>query len=53
MGISRSSTIVVAWLMKEKNMSFEDSLQLVRSHRSTIRPNSGFVQQLLTLEKKE
>lgn len=49
MGISRSSTIVLAYLMLRKNLSAEESLRSVRQHRD-ISPNNGFLQQLCDLE---
>ncbi|EAR94721.1 tyrosine phosphatase (macronuclear) [Tetrahymena thermophila SB210] len=47
MGISRSSSIVIAYLMKEKGMDFLDTLNFVRSKRSCVSPNEGFVSQLI------
>jgi len=50
MGVSRSSSIVIAYLMIHRNMSFQTALELVRSKRSCVQPNPGFVKQLLQLE---
>ncbi|XP_071948466.1 uncharacterized protein [Antedon mediterranea] len=46
MGISRSSTIVAAYLMKNENISFDDALVSIRKARPQARPNFGFRQQL-------
>jgi protein-tyrosine phosphatase len=39
MGISRSSSLVIAFLMKEFGMSFNKARELVRSKREIICPN--------------
>ncbi|NXI56956.1 DS13B phosphatase, partial [Chloroceryle aenea] len=49
MGISRSATLVLAFLMICENMSLVDAIQTVRSHRG-ICPNSGFLKQLRDLD---
>lgn len=46
MGISRSSTIILAYLMKKKGMSFSQAYQYVLSRRNIIRPNDSFFKQL-------
>jgi len=46
LGVSRSSTIVVAYLMKTNQISLEDALTFLRSRRSCARPNIGFLMQL-------
>eukprot|EP00743_Colponemidia_sp_Colp-15_P007664 GILK01008294.1.p1 GENE.GILK01008294.1~~GILK01008294.1.p1 ORF type:complete len:290 (-),score=37.63 GILK01008294.1:85-912(-) len=45
-GVSRSVSIVVAYLMKYKRMVFEEALAFVRLRRPVAEPNSSFVQQL-------
>ncbi|KAM0948822.1 putative phosphoric monoester hydrolase [Dioscorea sansibarensis] len=50
-GISRSATIVVAYLMKEHRMPLSQALELVRSKRPQICPNFGFRKQLEDFEK--
>ena len=42
MGMSRSATVVVSYLMKTLRMSFEDAIALVRQHRN-VAPNDGYV----------
>ncbi|KAK4821423.1 hypothetical protein QYF61_019701 [Mycteria americana] len=49
MGISRSATLVLAFLMICEDMSLTDAIQTVRSHRG-ICPNSGFLKQLRELD---
>lgn len=49
-GISRSATILCAYLMKYSNMTLEQSLQSIRDVRSIISPNPYF---LLNLKKYE
>jgi len=51
MGISRSSALVIAYLMKAQGMSFDEAKEFVKSQRSCIRPNPGFSKQLLDFEK--
>lgn len=41
-GISRSATIVIAYLMSEKQMSLPDAFKLVKSKRIVAFPNPGF-----------
>nr|XP_009669645.1 PREDICTED: dual specificity protein phosphatase 13 isoform B-like [Struthio camelus australis] len=49
MGISRSATLVLAFLMICEEMSLADAIRTVRSHRG-ICPNSGFLKQLWELD---
>ncbi|XP_076358322.1 dual specificity protein phosphatase 3-like [Tachypleus tridentatus] len=51
MGVSRSSTITIAYLMMRKGMTAEESLRTVRNIRD-VRPNVGFLHQLVELETK-
>ena len=51
-GVSRSATIVIAYLMKTCNMNFEQSLSFVKLQRSVIDPNNGFRRQLMQFEKR-
>ena len=52
MGVSRSVSIVIAYLMRAKNMSYNDALTLVKKERSIASPNHGFVKQLMQYEKE-
>ena len=51
-GASRSPTIVIAYLMAKKGMSYETALAPVHERRSVVWPNVGFVQQLKGLERR-
>lgn len=48
-GVSRSSTIVIAYLIKN-GMRFNDALLLVKNKRPRISPNIGFLKQLKEFE---
>lgn len=45
-GVSRSTTIVVAYLMTVTNYGWEECLSAVKAVRSFVGPNYGFQQQL-------
>ena len=51
-GISRSSSMVWAYLMKSNGWKFKKALNFVVSKRKFACPNSGFQQQLLEFEKE-
>ena len=51
MGISRSPSIVIAYLMYKNKMSYEEAYDFVKNKRNVINPNSGFREQLKKLEK--
>lgn len=46
-GVSRSTTIVCAYLMQEHGMSFLEALRHVKKTRYFVNPNDGFRKQLL------
>uniref|UniRef100_A0A665TVF5 Dual specificity protein phosphatase n=1 Tax=Echeneis naucrates TaxID=173247 RepID=A0A665TVF5_ECHNA len=50
MGVSRSATLVLAFLMIAEGLTLKEAVAAVRSHRD-ICPNSGFLQQLRSLDK--
>ena len=50
-GISRSSTIVIAYIMYKYNISFKQSYLFVKEGRNIIHPNVGFVCQLVLFEE--
>lgn len=52
LGVSRSTSLVLAYLMKYKNMSLKNAFDFVASRRPCVRPNPGFWRQLLDYEKK-
>ncbi|XP_053720800.1 dual specificity phosphatase 29-like [Synchiropus splendidus] len=51
MGLSRSSTLVLAYLMIHQNMTLVDAIKAVSANRN-ISPNHGFLEQLRELDKQ-
>jgi len=51
-GISRSATIVIAYIMRKQNKKMGESLKFVQSKRSCVSPNLGFCGQLLKYENE-
>lgn len=51
MGLSRSSTLVLAYLMIHEHMTLADAIKAVSANRN-ISPNEGFLEQLRNLDKK-
>ncbi|XP_070622687.1 LOW QUALITY PROTEIN: dual specificity protein phosphatase 10-like [Erythrolamprus reginae] len=49
-GVSRSATIVIAYLMKHTLMTMGDAYKYVKSRRPVISPNLNFMGQLLQFE---
>ena len=49
-GVSRSATIVIAYLMYKNKWGVEDAISFVKSKRNIIYPNYGFVCQLFGLQ---
>ena len=45
-GVSRSSTIVIAYIMWKNKKNLIDAINFVKSKRPEIFPNSGFIDQL-------
>lgn len=50
-GISRSSSLVIALLMLEQGLTFEEAWSMCERKRPIVYPNVGFQQQLRYLEK--
>jgi len=46
MGVSRSTTIVLAYIIKKTTMELDNALALCRSFRPCCNPNHGFIKQL-------
>ncbi|KAI0644631.1 protein-tyrosine phosphatase-like protein [Trametes meyenii] len=46
-GMSRSATVVAAYLVAARKMALADALVHVRARRPIVRPNAGFMQQLV------
>lgn len=45
-GVSRSGSVVIAYLMKFEEMPFENALIYAQSKRDIVEPNSGFISKL-------
>jgi len=52
-GISRSATVVIAYLMSRKQLTFFEAAAIVKSGRKIISPNEGFTKQLLMFERMQ
>lgn len=53
MGISRSATIVIAYIMRLHSISADDASKTVKSQRPQINPNPNFLVQLRLWEKMD
>ncbi|XP_051122048.1 protein-tyrosine-phosphatase MKP1-like [Andrographis paniculata] len=51
-GVSRSTSLVIAYLMWKERQSFDDAFQHVKSARGVTNPNVGFACQLLQCQKR-
>ncbi|XP_043724719.1 protein-tyrosine-phosphatase MKP1-like [Telopea speciosissima] len=51
-GVSRSTSLVIAYLMWRDGQSFEDAFQFVKAARGITNPNMGFACQLLQCQKR-
>ena len=51
LGVSRSTTFVIAYLIKYANLTTDEAFAFVKSKRSSIKPNDGFMRQLYKYEK--
>jgi len=52
-GISRSVSLVIAWLMKTEQLNFDDALAEVTNARPIASPNLGFTLALQALENSD
>lgn len=52
-GISRSSTLVCAYLIKKHGMTVKSAINYVKQRRPQAEPNSGFLVQLATIRLAE
>lgn len=50
-GISRSASLVIAYIMKTRSMNYTEAFELVSQKRRVIDPNEGFVRQLVLYHK--
>ncbi|CAL0325097.1 unnamed protein product [Lupinus luteus] len=51
-GVSRSTSLVIAYIMWRESQSFEDAFQYVKNARGVTNPNMGFACQLLQCQKR-
>jgi len=51
-GVSRSTTIVASYLMKYKNMTTDEAIEFIKSKRTQINPNAGYIKQLRQFEEE-
>ncbi|KAK9052716.1 hypothetical protein SSX86_029346 [Deinandra increscens subsp. villosa] len=51
-GVSRSTSLVIAYLMWREGQSFEAAFQQVKAARGVTNPNMGFASQLLQCQKR-
>jgi len=52
MGVSRSSTIVISYLMKSQGMDLQDAYTLVKTKRSVVKPKKNFLRELIQYGKE-
>ena len=50
-GVSRSPSIIISYLIIEKNMKFQDALDMLVRTKNDVYPNPAFEKQLIDLEK--
>ena len=50
-GVSRSAAVVIGYLMKNRNMTYLSAYDYLKTLRPAVRPNEGFVRQLIQYEK--
>lgn len=53
MGMSRSATIVIAYLMWKERIGVQEAYKSLKQVRPTIRPNRGFKEQLCDFHKAQ
>lgn len=52
LGVSRSATILIAYIMRSYNTTLHNAIAMVRSRRQQILPNKGFLKQLGRFEER-
>ena len=50
MGISRSATILIAYLIRERKMSHSDAFMYIKERRGQVEPNIGFLSALMSFK---
>ena len=51
LGISRSTSILIAYMIKHYGYSVKKSLDFIKSKRKQVNPNNGFINQLYSFER--
>ncbi|GBG31980.1 Dual specificity protein phosphatase [Hondaea fermentalgiana] len=51
MGVSRSCTVVIAYMMWKDGATFEEAFDVVKAKRPVCNPNAGFVAQLMEFQR--
>jgi protein-tyrosine phosphatase len=51
-GVSRSATVMIAYLMTKNQWNYDDALAFLRTKRKWVRPNPGFEKQLRDYEAR-
>eukprot|EP00760_Papus_ankaliazontas_P032754 PhM_4_TR5953/c0_g1_i1/m.15810 len=52
MGVSRSASVVVAYVMKSQDLCLDSALALVKRQRPEVNPNTGFLRALVRWEER-
>lgn len=50
-GISRSASLVIAYVMKSRSMSYAEAYEMVSEKRRIVDPNEGFARQLVLYQR--
>jgi protein-tyrosine phosphatase len=51
-GFSRSPSVIIAYLIRFRGLTFDEALEAVRLQRGCANPNEGFTKQLREFEKQ-
>lgn len=51
-GVSRSASIILAYLILTRKMSYQDAEKLLRTKRPQASPNNGFMLQLINFDRR-
>ncbi len=51
-GVSRSCAVVAGWLVARKGSTLREAMREIRECRPVVRPNRGFLTQLMALEQQ-
>ena len=51
-GMSRSATICIAFMMKNRSCSYDEAYALAKKARFYVNPNAGFIKYLRSFEKE-